>query len=373
MKSKLLLATSALLTLASLAHAAYDLDNGVKIIPNGIAGVQFNDNVFLSQSNETSDTIWVLSPGVSVVAGEGALNTTTFSFNEQFQFFSDDSNLNSNLAIADFSSRFDDGKMKIAIDAWLHQANQATRDIRNATDLVDRDLLHGAISDEVQWTDKSSVKVGATYNSTNYKPAGYRDWTYFEVPVQYYYKYLPKLDLSAGIKYRKNTIGGAGSVDSDEAFYNVGARGEITPKLTGEIQVGYIQFNPDSGKSKSSIGLLSQFAFALTQKSAITFGASNQYGYGAQGDSYRTTSVFGGANVALSNDFQVSGQIAYNKFDYSTSTRKDDFWSGLVSATYSINRELSVNGTWAYANNDSSLTGADFKNNVLAVSGTYKF
>lgn len=373
MKSKLLFATSSLLAAASLAHAAYDLDNGVKVIPNVTAGVQFNDNVFLNQSNETSDTIWVLSPGVSVVAGEGALNTTNFSFNEQFQFFSDDSNLNANLAIADFASRFDDGKMKIAIDAWFHQANQATRDLSNKTDLVDRNLIHAAISDEVKWTDKSSVKVGVAYDDTAYKPAGYRDWQWFEVPAQYFYEVQPKLDLSAGIKYRKNTIGGAGSVDSDEMFYNVGARGEITPKLTGEIQVGYIQFNPDAGKSKSSIGLLSQFAFALTQKSAITFGASNQYGYGAQGDAYRTTSVFGGANIALSNDFQVSGQLAYNKFDYSTSTRKDDFWSGLVSATYSINRELSVNGTWAYANNSSTLTGADFKNNVLAVSGTYKF
>ena len=135
MKTKLLLATSSLLAAAGLAHAAYDLDNGVKVIPTVSAGAQYNDNVFLNQSNKTSDTIWVLSPGVSVVAGEGALNTTNFSYSEQFQFFSDDSNLNANLAIADFSSRFDDGKMKIAIDKALAEADAAHAALKQPPDL----------------------------------------------------------------------------------------------------------------------------------------------------------------------------------------------------------------------------------------------
>ncbi len=372
MKSKLLL-LSALVGLSGLAHAAIDLDGGIKLIPTATAGVQFNDNLFLSQNNEVNETVWVLAPGATLTSGEGAMNSMSFSYTEQFQVYSDNSNLNTSLSFVDLTSRYDDGKMKVGVDAWFHQANQATRDVRNASRLINRDLLHGAFSDELKWSDKSSARAAVVYDSTSYKASGYRDASYFEVPFQYFYQVQPKLDLSAGLRYRKNTIDGAGSLGSDEYFYSVGARGELTPKVTGEISLGYIQFNPDSGKNQSSLGLQSQFNMELTQKSAVKFGASNQYGYGALGDSYRTTTLYSGVDLQLTANLQLNGMVSYNQYSYSVGSRKDDFWSGLLSATYTVTREFSVNGTLSHANNDSNLNLASFKNNILAVSASYRF
>lgn len=361
----------ALFAFALEARAAIELSDGIKVIPTATAGVQFNDNLFLSSTNETSETMWVLSPGVIVTSGEGATNSTQFSYSEQFQLYSDNSGLNTSLSLLDLSSTYDDGKMKIGVNAWFHQANQATRDVRGAS-LVNRNLSHAAITDEVEWSDKSSVLVGFTYDDTNYKPAGYRDWQWLEVPVKYYWKYQPKLDFSAGVRYRSNKVDGTG-YDSNELFYSVGARGEITPKLIGEVSVGYISFDPDVGQSKSSIGLDASLALALTPKSSLNFSASNRYGYGAVGDSYRIASIGGGFNTALTTDFSLAGSLAYNQYDYNTSTRKDDFWTGNVSATYAINHNLSVNGTYSYSNNDSDLPVATFKNSILALSATFQF
>jgi hypothetical protein len=354
------------------ARAAIELSDGIKVIPTATAGVQFNDNLFLSSTNEQDETLWILAPGVVVTSGEGAVNNTRFSYNEQFQLYSDNSSLNTSLSLLDLSSNYDDGKMKIGVLAWFHQANQATRDIRGAT-LVNRDLVHAAITDEVEWSDKSSVLVGVAYDNTNYKPASYSDVQWVEVPVKYYYRYQPKLDFSAGVRYRSNKISGAGSNDSNELFYSVGARGEITPKLVGEVSVGYVSFDPDAGKKQGSIGLDADLTFALTPKSGLTFGASNRYGYGSQGDSYRISTISGGFNTALTTDLRLGGSLGYNKYDYNASNRQDDFWSGQISATYDVSRSLSVNGSYNYSNNDSDLPIATFKNSILALSATFQF
>jgi hypothetical protein len=372
MRSKITLL--AILSVSALsARAAIELSDGIKVIPSLTAGVQFNDNLFLNPSNEQDETMWTIAPGVAITSGEGALNSTQFSINEQFQLYSDHSGLNTNLTLVDLVSTFDDGKMKIGVNAWYHEANQATRSLANVASLVERNLIHAEINDEVLWSDKSSVKVGVAYDETNYKPAGYRDWQWFEVPVKYYYKYQPKLDLSAGVRYRSNKIDGVGGVDSNEIFYNVGARGEITPKLIGEVSVGYISFDPDTGGSKSSIGLDSSLALALTPKSSLNFTASNRYGYGAVGDSYRVAAIGGGFTTAITTDFSLSGSLAYNKYDYIDTNRTDDFWSGNIGATYAVSRNLSVNGTYLYSNNDSDLPIATFKNSILALSATFQF
>lgn len=371
MRSKFIL-LSILAASAVGARAAIELSDGIKVIPSVSAGVQFNDNLYLASANETSETLWTFAPAVTVVSGEGAVNSTTFSVSEQFQLYSDNSDLNTNLALVDLASTYDDGKMKIGLNAWFHQANQATRDVRGPV-LAKRDLMHASIMDEVQWSDKSSVLVGFTYDNTDYKPAGYRDWQWIEVPVKYYYKYQPKLDLSAGVRYRSNKIGGAGSIDSNELFYSIGARGEITPKLVGEVSVGYVSFDPDAGKSKSSIGLESSLTFALTPKSSLNVGANNRYGYGSTGDSYRIATLSGGFNTALTTDLSLAGSVAYNEYDYNDTVRKDTFWTGQLGATYAITHSLSVNGTYLYSNNDSDLPIATFKNSILSLSATFQF
>ena len=371
MRSKLfLLAASASLVLAS--HAAIDAGNGVKIVPNLIAGVDFNDNLFLTPTNEESETLYKLSPGILIASGDGALNTTTFSYNEEFQFFSNNSDLNTELALVDLISRYDDGKMKITLDAWYHEANQAQRDVRAIASLIKRDLVHGAISDEVVWSEKSSAKIGFTYDNTDYKPAGYADWNYYEVPLQYFYKVQPKLDASLGFTYKKNDVDRIGA-SSDEYFYNVGVRGEITPKFTGELQIGYTQFNPDSGRDQDGLGLKANFNFAVSPKTNLTLGAHSQYGYSSSGDSYLDEGVTGGFDAALTANFKLNGSAFWSNYDYSISSRKDDYYGAQIAGKYTFNEHAEVKASYTYSKNDSNFAGLSYNNSIIALSATLKY
>lgn len=371
MKSKLFL-LSASAVLALVAHAAIDAGNGVKVVPNVITSVDFNDNIFLSQNNAQSETLFRASPGILINSGDGALNTTTFSYNEEFQFYSDNTDLNTELALVDLISRYDDGKMKINVDAWYHQANQAQRDVRAVASLIKRDLEHGAISDEVKWTDKSSAKLGFTYDNTNYKPTAYRDWQYIDVPVQYFYEVQPKLDLSLGFKYRQNNIGGNG-IDSNEYFYNVGVRGEITPKLTGEVQIGYLQFSPDSGKDQSALGLKANLTMAVSPKTNLYLDAVNQYGYSALGDSYKDAGITGSFDTAISANLTLKGNAFWHNYDYTGTVENDDYYGGQLAGTYTFNEHAEVTASYTYGKNDSNVNGLSFTNGILSVSATLRY
>lgn len=373
MRSKLsLLAASAALTLA--AQAAVDLGNGVKIVPNVTGSVEANDNLFLGADDTVDETIWRLSPGVTFAMGEGALNTAQFSYNEEFQFYSDNSDLDTSLSLVDFTSRYDDGKMKIAVDAWFHEANQATRDTPTIAGLVKRTLLHGAISDEVQFTEKSAGKIGLTYDDTDYSRSGYSDWQWVEVPVQYFFQVQPKLDASVGLRYRKNNIDGPlGDSDSDEFFYNVGLRGELTPKLTGEVQVGYIQFNPDAGNDEDSFGLKANLTFAVSPKTTLLLDANSQYGYSGIGEAYQDNGLTFSFNTAISPAFSVNGNIFWHIYDYSTTNQNDDFAGGQISGKYAFNEHAEISASYTYTNNDSNLSFASFSQNKFLLAATLKY
>jgi len=371
MRSKLSLLTVSTV-LALVSHAAIDAGNGVKIVPNLITSVDFNDNLFLTPVNQQNETLYRVSPGILISSGDGALNTTTFSYNEEFQFYSSDSDLDTALALVDLSSSYDDGKMKIDLNAFYHQANQAQRDVRSIASLVKRDLIHGGIADEVKWTEKTSARIGVAYDDTDYKPAGYADWKWVEVPAQYFYAIQPKLDASVGFRYKKNQVSGLGR-DSDEYFYNVGLRGELTPKLTGEVQVGYNQLKPDSGSSEDSLGLKANLIFAVSQKTSLSLEALDEFGYSSSGTPFKNVGATARFDTAFSPAFHLKGNVFWYNYDYLSTSRSDDYYGGQLSGTYTFNEHAEVSATYTYSKNDSNLAGLSYDNNIVALSATLKY
>lgn len=367
------------LAAAAFSAAAYSapflaLGDGAELFVTGTTSVQSNDNIFLSGQNEKSDVIFDFVPGFLVQFGKNSLTKGSFAFNEDFMLYGSQSKLNSNLSNVTFNTKYDDDKTKIGLDASYHQVDQASRDIHANGFLVRRDLTHIAGTGEVALTEKTSVGSGFTYDDTNYKQAGYVDWRWEEVPLNVYYTITPKVDLSAGIRYRDNQLG-AGGINSTDYFYNVGARGEFTPKFSGQFSVGYnTQKLSGAGATTGGLGLDSNFTYLATPKTSVVFGASNDYGYsGANGSSMRIFSVYGGVNAAVSEQWTFSGTISYGHYKYISTTQADDFYQAQIGATYVVNAYVNVTGSYAYRDDNSNLAGSSFKNNVFSLSASFKY
>ena len=306
--SSLLLGTVALL-FANRAAAVAPIGDDAELFITGVVQASYNDNIFLSHTHDKADEIYDLTPGLSYEFGKGqAQMTGKLAAYEDFQEFSSGGNLNRSLANVVSNVAYDDSKTKFDFNADLHQVDQAERDISNVDYLVDRTLYDAGGSAEVQATQNSSFAAGVTWDDTVYHHAGYVDFQTTTVPVDYYFKVEPKLDLSVGFRYRDNLLG-KGGIGSKDYYYNVGARGEFTPDLTGEIDVGYnTQKMAVGNTSYDGLGVDSRFIYAVSAKSSVDFGLNDDFSYDALGSAYRSVGPFIGFTTALGSP--VVGQRA---------------------------------------------------------------
>jgi len=367
-----LIAAAALFGAVSQAQAEIKLSPDSSLFFTADASLAYNSNVLLSSANEKSDEVFDITPGLLATFGQGSEWQSQISYKEDFSEYFSNSDLNADLALADFTSVYDDGATKVNAGAFFHQVDQATRDVRGADSLIHRDVSNANLAGENSIDAKDSVKLGFSYDDTQYKSSGFTNWQQDQVFADYYFKVEPKLDLSAGVTYKDNELGNGG-INSTELYYNVGARGELAPKLTGEFSVGYNTIDMDGRPTRSALGLESKFTYAADEKTNIFFGANNDNGYGADGNAYKNFGINGGFETVVSDQWKVGGQLSYGRYDYTTELRTDDFYQGQVSATYVVSREISVSVAYAYADNSSTLSGASFTDNILSISAKFRY
>jgi hypothetical protein len=372
--TSLLVAACLLPALTERAYAIVTLSDNSELFVTGTASVAANDNIFLSNNNEKSALIFDLIPGLSYQSGnDTSIEQTKVSVSEDFQEYADGVSLSKQLTNADLSSRYDDDKMKLNFIASFNQYDQPEVGLQNLDFLVERDVTNLEGTGEVQFSDKSSGGVGVNYNDTDYQKSGFTNWSYVEVPVDYYWKVEPKLDLSAGFRYRDNTVG-TGGIDSQNYYYNVGARGEFTPDLTGEFDVGYNELSPSHGGTQSSLGADSKFIYAYSPKTSVTVSLNEDYGYSATGgEGYRQPNASIGVTSALTEQWSADAQVSYAEYEYISTPQRDDFYAAQVGLSYVFDKNISVHGTYSYGKDNSNIAADSFTSNIFTLSASFRY
>jgi len=331
-----------------------------------------DDNILLTR-NAVDDTIYDIVPGLAYVFGANSNIRGSLSAQEAFARYVDHDEFDTNLFSAVFTSNYDDEKMKVGFGSSYRELNQNTVDVRN---LVRRDVFNVYANLEMLVTAKSSVGAGAMYDNTRYKISGYADTEIMTVPLNYYLKLTPKTDLSFGYRFRDTSV--SIGRDSNDHFFNVGARGEFTPKLTGRFAVGYNR-RSISGDSHGGLGVDSTFAYAVTPKTNIQFGINNDFGTSGQGAEQKNFVVTAGVNTRVSAEWGFSAAV--NRRDITYTRREDLYWEGQLGVDYTINEFFSLRGGYVYRQNDSSVayTGAlspfdpNFTNNIFSLAANVRF
>jgi len=353
------------------------IGDGAELFLTGTVGVRADDNIFLS-NNATSDTIFDLNPGVELTFGKDAQVKGSLTLVDAFANYSSNSSLNTNLFSGDFGSNFDDGKMKLGFTAGFHEMNQNTVDVRSTGPvggLIRRDAFSTEGKAEMPISEITSVAAGLSFTHTNYKRTGYGDSDDYEMPLNFYYKWTPKVDLSAGYRYRdyQTAIG----QDSTDHFLNVGARGEFSPKLKGEFKVGYFQRRLSRGAKENMLGADASLTLELSPKSSLQLGASSSPDTSPQGSQQKNYSVNGALSTTINEQWSWNAGLSYRAIAYQTAGttpgRTDDYMEGSLGATYVINAYTRLVGAYAYRHNGSQLAGGDFTNNVFSVAASLRY
>lgn len=351
------------------------IGDGAELFATGTVGVRGDDNILLAPSGQrTSDTIIDIVPGVELDFGKNAQVQGALTLQDDISKYTSHHRYDTNLFQGDFVGKYDDGKMKLAFNAGYHELNQNTVDVRG---LIRRDIGTLGSSGEVAVSEITSVGAGIQFSHENYHPRNFVDSDTTSVPLNFYYKYTPKVDLSVGYTYRDYAAKNGLAVDSKDHFFNVGARGEFTPKLTGKFAVGYTRRNFDGGfSSRGLLGVDASFAYEVSPKSTLQLGATNDFGTSPQGQQQKNLTINLLGTTKITEEFSVNAGVSYRSIRYdfaTTNSRTDDYFEGTFGASYVVSANLRFIGSYVYRNYNTDLVGSDFTNNVLSFAANIRY
>ena len=376
---------SAAVAATSQAAPFMAVGDGAELFATGAIGVRFDDNIFLSSGSATapkdSDTIFDLTPGLELDFGKNSQTQGSLTLADTFSNYTDHSGLNTNLFNGDFVTKYDDGKMKLGANVGYHELNQNTVDIRAINGkLVRRDITNAGANGEVGISEITAVGAALTYSHENYHPSNYVDSDTLTVPVNFYYKWTPKLDLSLGFQYRDYQAKNNLAADSTDNFYSIGARGEFGPKLTGKFAIGYTQrrFSGSTLGNQDTVGLDSSFAYEFSPKTTLQFGASNDFGTSPTGQQQKNLTANLSVVTKLTEEWSLNGGVSYRGIRYygssvSSFNRTDDYWEGTLGASYILNANIRFVGAYVYRTYDTDLAGSGFDNNVFSIAANLRY
>lgn len=361
---------SALLNISAQAAPFMAVGDNAELFVTAAATLQSDDNIYLDTTNEQSDTILSFTPGLDLVFGKGSVTKGNVYFREEIRRYSDNDNQDTELASLGFASAYDNGVTKADFNASYAEVAQNDNDIRVAGTIVRRDLTNLGGKVEFGFSEKTSLAVGITFAKTDYSATGYSDSDIWSLPVDVYFKSNPKMDWSVGYRYRSSELSGSGA-DSTDHFLSVGARGEFSPKLVGQVRVGFSQRSLDVGGDDNQIGFDGNLTYAFSEKTSYRFNLSNDFGSSGTGASTESFRIGLSASNKMSDQWSFTGGLSLNKTDYAT--RTDDFLEGSLALSYDLNATVNFGASYTYRDNSSGLASAEFTNSVFMLGANIRY
>lgn len=341
------------------------IGDGAELFLTGSLGIRSDDNIFLA-ANAESDLIFDIAPGLALEFGKNAQLKGALTLSDSFSNYSDNSKLNTQLFSGAFRSNYDDGKLKLGFNLSYTELNQNSVDIRG---LTRRDVFNVGGNTEVELSQLTKVGAGITFNHENYKRRNYTDSDSLDIPLNVFYKWTEKTDLSVGYRYRDYKVD-LGS-DSTDHFFNVGARGEFSPKLKGRFAVGLNTRNLERGGDDTLLGVDSGFSYEISPKTSFDFSLTNDFGTSPQGQQQKNFSLGGSLSSQISQEWSVNGGLNYRATDYGT--RTDDYVELTAGAAYTVNSNVRIIGGYTYRDYSSDISASEFKNNVFSVAANFRY
>ncbi len=326
--------------------------------------VRVDDNILLRET-ATSDTLFTFTPGVRVSFGKNSLHKGGLELRDEFSAYARDRGRKDQLFSGDYFATFDDGKTKITTTAGFAEENRPTVELRG---LVRRATarLGGAMEQELSqlWT----VAVGFNGSRTDFRRPGFSEAKVAEVPVDVYWRYSEKTDLSFGYQQRETNVD-LGR-DATDRFYSVGLRGELTPKLRGSGKVGVTSRERELGGTWSGLGLATTLTYEAGFADFI-FTAQRDSGTSPLGLSENHLDVGARAATNLGQWFVVWLDVKARRIDYEMWT--DNYREVQFGCTHTWNDYIQLSADYTWRHNASALRSSRFSNNVFTLSADLRF
>lgn len=382
------------------------IGDDIDIFFNGLSSVRWQSNVFYDEADEQDDVVFKVSPGFEMNVGRG-LSDLDLSIITRYDIIRHDelSDLDNELfhfkAISSYNtSRWDvSGLVSFSED----QSSGKDEDANQDGQINESESTIANLSGEYRLSPKFSVGSGVNHSNKQYQDQpGLADRESFKVPVDVFYELTPKVDLSIGYTYTTTDVSGTmlgdtvngsevGSYDKEDHFFNIGARGELLPKLSGFFKLGYrTSDSDDSSKqtfvtgipgaptstnrdSRGTMGLDTSFTYSNTPKLTTALTLHRGFDVGGTGEGTTKTSANLSARYTINSNYSASATSGYTLREYETSGREDNVYNMGFRLSYVPNRYWRLSTGYSYNENNSSILGQSYEAHMVDLSATLRY
>jgi hypothetical protein len=343
------------------------------------AEVVYQSNLFLQSTGRVSDTYFAFSPGLELrLAQEGAASAT-LRYQHRFTAFMDRDELDGDFADFGMQARYNSGLVLASAYANYKELASNTFDANQDGVLIERTQSDVGGNVRYEISELTAVKVGADYAKMDYDDAFYTDYESLSLPVTFFYKVRPKIDLTAGLRYRETDTSSRffQTFDYTDMYYFVGAVGELfSPVIYADISIGLQQRDYDNSSLDLSSGSYDiTFIYTGDVKTTVYAGLSRDYRTSAiGGTAYAFTSVNLGARYALSRFIGLNAGITYGESEYEQSPRAEDITMFNLGASYQPNDYLSFRASYEFTDVEgANIFSSDYQNNRFRVTASLRY
>jgi len=365
------------------------LSDNAEISVQLTGAAQYNDNVFLDAEDQVSDVLLILSPGIVFNYGEPGQTNLNITYVHDIVTYVDNDDQNRDNPNFSLTGSFASPKSDLSYSATYQDITQNSATNNLLSELADRTEIEARVRGEWEMSVKSSAAVGANYLDVNYSNPALFDREEYALPLNYYWEYTPKLDLSVGYRYRESSysrsaytdivdglliIVPAGELpDRTDHFFNLGVRGELGAKTSGEVRVGYQ--NRDFGGTSGSKGQFSVDAsvdWEASPKMLYTVKASRDFRSASTGASYTTTDMQVIGQYAIDAEWSSYASLKYMDDSYDGGISNQSFY-GQLGVRYTPNLYSSFVLAYTLYDNSSSAADSGFTSNIFNLSATLRY
>jgi hypothetical protein len=378
------LALSALAALPSLqAGPLLSIGNSADLFFNGSTSLMSTSNLFRDEDNEESDLVWSVTPGFELNFGRGQSNAD-FSVVTQYEIrrYSDNSRLDTELFSINAVGSIRTSRLDLSVSAGFNEQKSSSGDETFPDDLIESDNTNVRLNGEYRFSPKFSVGSGFSYSEREYVDffeIFLADRETLTVPLDLYYELTPKVDLSVGYSYTETDVDDVPifprpGYTTESHFFNVGARGNLLPKLTGFFKVGYRTREDDRAgvDDDSTLGLDADLAWTATPKLRTRLGLTRDFGVGGEGQSTENTGFDLNATYAINAYYAATAFASYELRDYQGGREDDQYRLG-TSLNYTPNQYLRFSAGYTYSENESNFDFADYVDHTFSISASLRY
>lgn len=371
------------LSVSLLASPLVTLSDNAAIYFDGSASISSDSNIALDSSNEIDDIIYEFDPGFKWVYGSSDTGAElTLNANYTIKRYGDRNEFDTELASVALSGQFQSAKSVTKVNAGYVENQTNTRDANTAGILLESAITSAGFNTDYEASLKTSVVAGISYTRTDQKTNdGFGgtlgvDRSQLLVPVNIYYAATEKLDVGLGYRYRNSSVdvnSFVGLGDRSSHFFNVALRGELSPKIIADMKFGFQTTDIEGQEKFDGFSADASLTYLPDAKTTLSFLYSRDYEIGFLGEAKETSMITGILEYVFNEQFSGNAVVFLASDDYKNLVLEQDYVTTILSLTYNPSQYLSVEGSYIYSNNDTTVEGSDFTGNIYKLGVNVRY